>query len=71
MEQDIDKALRQLKNQGISVSDGIVGPQGIVRDVMGFMLTVPQILQLRSEQKLNAEGIREFAKEFKEKNAPK
>jgi hypothetical protein len=35
------------------------------------MLTLPQILQLHSAHKLNAAGIREFAKEFEKKSAAK
>jgi hypothetical protein len=61
-EHDLNKALGTLRNQRISVSPGVVGPEGLVFDVMGFMLTAKQILALEECGQLNAHGIREFAK---------
>ena len=63
-ETEINKALRSLKNQNISVSSAIVGPHGHAFDVMGYMLTAAQIVQLKNENNLNAQGIRAFAKKF-------
>jgi hypothetical protein len=60
----VNKALRNLVKQNISVSKAAVGPQGHTFDVMGYMLTVGQIVELDREKKLNAKGIREFAKNF-------
>ena len=61
-EGDLNKALRVLAKQRISVSRGVGGPNGLVFDVMGFMLTARQILALKECGQLNAHGIREFAK---------
>jgi 4-hydroxy-L-threonine phosphate dehydrogenase PdxA len=58
---EIQKALRSLKAQRIPVSGPIVGDTHIF-NVMGFMLTESQIITLQDENKLNAHGIREFAK---------
>jgi hypothetical protein len=63
-ESEINKALRSLKNQNVSVSPAVVGPQGHTFAVMGFMLTAAQIVQLNHEHKLHAQGIREFARQF-------
>jgi len=63
-ETEINKALRSLKDQNIPVSGAIVGEHGHVFDVMGYMLTAGQILDLYQEKKLDAKGIREFAKKF-------
>ena len=63
-EREINKALRSLKSQETYVSPAIVGPDGFVHDVMGFMLTHLQILYLHREGRLNPSGIREFAEVF-------
>ena len=63
-ETEINKALRSLKSQRISVSNPIVGNEGHVFDVMGFMLTASQIVELHRENKLNERGIREFAAKY-------
>jgi len=42
----------------IPVSRGMVGEDGFVFQVMGFMLTGPQILKLCEYGQLNAEGIK-------------
>jgi hypothetical protein len=63
-ETEINKALRTLKNQDIPVSQAIVGPHGFTFDVMGYMLTAAQIVELKDANKLHAQGIREFAKKF-------
>ena len=59
---DLNEALTSLANQKISVSPAIVGADGLVFDVMGFMLTARQILALKACGRLHAHGIREFAK---------
>ena len=64
-ESAINIALRSLENQGIPLSPPIVGPRGMTFDVMGYMLTESQIVGLRRENSLDAQGIREFAKGFK------
>ncbi len=54
--------VKSLKQQRISVSRGMVGEDSFIFEVMGFMLTGPQILKLCEYGQLNAEGIRAFAK---------
>jgi hypothetical protein len=61
-EDELSTALRSLRNQNISVSSGILGPNGLVFDVMGIMLTGRQILRLKQVGRLNAEGVEKFAK---------
>jgi hypothetical protein len=66
-ETEINKALRELKAQGIPVSDAILGTEGFVHNVMDVMLTSSQIVELRSEGNLNPAGIRAFKKNFESK----
>ncbi len=54
--------VKSLKQQRISVSRGMVGEDGFVFEVMGFMLTGSQILKLCEYGQLNAEGISAFSK---------
>jgi len=63
-ETKINQALRSLKDQNIPVSRAIVGEHGHTFDVMGYMLTAGQIVELYDGKKLYAKGIREFAKKF-------
>jgi hypothetical protein len=59
---NLDACLSILKQQGISVSPPSVGENGFIFDVMGFMLTGEQIVTLHEYGRLNAQGIRAFAK---------
>jgi hypothetical protein len=61
-EDDLTIALRSLKNQKIAVSRSIPGPDGLIFNVMGHMLTGPQIVKLHEYGRLYAQGIKEFAK---------
>ena len=58
----LDACITNLKGQGISVSPGMVGPDGFVFEVMGFMLTGAQIIKLAEIEQLNESGIKGFAK---------
>ena len=58
----LDACVKSLKQQRIPVSRAIVGEDGFVFEVMGFMLTESQILRLCEYGQLNAEGIKAFAK---------
>jgi hypothetical protein len=68
VESEINKALRGLKSQGISVKGPIVGNDGPVYEVVGFMLTTDQIVTLQEEKKLNERGIRELSEKVKAAN---
>lgn len=61
-EPKLERALRSLRAQGIPVSQAIVGDQGFVFAVMGFMLTAIQINDLLDIGHLTQAGIREFAR---------
>lgn len=69
MEHDIQKAHRSLKAQRIPISGAFFSGKRdtLIFNVMGFMLTEIQIVTLKDENKLNAHGIREFAKKAGEK----
>jgi hypothetical protein len=58
----LDLALKSLKAQDIPVSRGIIGPNGPVFDVRGFMLTAAQILKLSEYDQVTMKGIQAFAK---------
>jgi len=58
----LDACVKSLKQQRIPVSRGMVGEDGFIFEVMGFMLTGSQILKLCEYGRLNAEGISAFAK---------
>jgi len=63
-ETDFNKAVRILMNQGISVSPNVMGTQGLTFNVLGYVFTEMQIVELNRRKKLYPNGIREFAKEF-------
>jgi hypothetical protein len=52
--------------QELSVSRGMVGPNGFVFDVAGFMLTGSQILKLSEYGQLSLKGIQAFADSVKD-----
>jgi hypothetical protein len=54
------------KRQGISVSQGVVGENGSTFEVMGFTLTAEQIVELRQNEQMDANGIEAFAKSIEQ-----
>lgn len=62
----LDTCLTGLKQQGISVREGIVGENGSTYDVMGFTLTAEQIVELHQNGQMDANGIKAFAKSIKQ-----
>ena len=62
----LDTCLTGLKQQGISVREGIVGENGSTYDVMGFTLTAEQIVELHLNGQMDANGIKAFAKSIKQ-----
>ncbi len=62
----LDTCLTGLKQQGISVSQGTVGENGSIFEVMGFMLTAEQIIELHQQGQMDANGIKAFAKSIKQ-----
>ena len=66
-ESDLEKALRSLKNQRISVNEQHVSPDGSVffLEPTGIALTARHILKLRADRELDSQGIKNF--EHKEK----
>jgi hypothetical protein len=63
---ELDTCLTGLKQQGISVSQGIVGENGSIFEVMGFRLTAEQIVELHQNGQMDANGIKAFAKSIKQ-----
>jgi hypothetical protein len=61
----LDTCLAGLKQQGISVSQGTVGENGSIFEVMGFTLTAEQIIELHQQGQMDANGIKAFAKSIK------
>ena len=61
LENNLTRALRSLENQGIRVFGPAYGPNGFVFEVMGFMRTESQMVQLLEAGNLHSWGIREFA----------
>jgi hypothetical protein len=59
----LDTCLTGLKQQGISV---VAGDSGSVFEVMGFMLTPEQIVELHQQGQMDANGIKAFAKSIKQ-----
>jgi hypothetical protein len=57
---DLNVAIRHLELQGISVSPGMIGLEGFVFDVGGFLLSGSQILKLQRKGQLTLRGIKEF-----------
>jgi len=62
----LDTCLTGLKQQGISVSQGAVGESGSTFEVMGFTLTAEQIVELHQNGRMDANGIKAFAKSIKQ-----
>jgi hypothetical protein len=62
----LDTCLTGLKQQGISVSQSVVGENGFIFEVMGFMLTAEQIIELHQHGQMDANGIKAFAKSIKQ-----
>jgi hypothetical protein len=62
---ELDTCLTGLKQQGISVSPGVVGEHGSIFEVMGFTLTAAQIVELHQNGQMDANGIKAFAKSIK------
>jgi hypothetical protein len=61
LEDNLTRALRSLENRGIRVVGPAYSPHGFVFEVMGFMLTESQVLELQEAGNLYSWGIREFA----------
>jgi hypothetical protein len=61
----LDTCLTGLKQQGISVGEGVVGENGSIFEVMGFVLTAEQIVALHENGQMDANGIRALAKSIK------
>jgi hypothetical protein len=61
----LDAGLTARKQQGISVSQGVVGENGSFFEVMGFLLT-EQIVELHQHGQMDANGIKAFAKSIKQ-----
>jgi hypothetical protein len=62
----LDTCLTGLKQQGISVSQGVAGENGFTFEVMGFTLTAEQIVELHQNGQMDANGIKAFAKSIKQ-----
>jgi hypothetical protein len=62
----LDTCLTGLKQQGISVSRGAVEENGSIFEVMGFMLTAEQIVELHQNGQMDANGIKAFAKSIQQ-----
>jgi hypothetical protein len=61
----LETCLTGLKQQGILVSQGVVGESGSTFEVMGFTLTAEQIVELHQNGQMDANGIKAFAKSLK------
>ena len=60
-ESEIDKSLRALKNQGLTIGSTHVSAHGEhVYSIAGHLLNADQILMLRDEGKLTLQGIKAF-----------
>ncbi|MGB8472731.1 MAG: hypothetical protein WCE61_01450 [Candidatus Acidiferrum sp.] len=57
--------LMGLKQQGISVGGRAVEENGSTFEVMGFVLTAEQIVELHENGQMDANGIKAFAKSIK------
>jgi len=62
----LDTCLAGLKQQGISVGQGVVGENGFTFEVMGFVLTAEQIVELHENGQMDANGIKALAKSIKQ-----
>ena len=64
----LHKVVRKMVAQKMDVSRPFVTHKGdMVYPVNGYLLTVPQILELDSKNELTSWGIRDFAKQFEGK----
>jgi hypothetical protein len=65
---DLEKALNSLRNQGISITEEHIPPDGRVffLSPTGIALTAGQILKLRADGLLDSLGIKDFASKEKE-----
>jgi hypothetical protein len=60
-ESGIEKSLKSIKNQGLSVGPTQVSAQGEhIFSIAGYLLTTKQILMLKAEGKLTLQGIKDF-----------
>ena len=60
-ESDIDKSLKTLKSQGLTIGSTHVSAHGEhVYSIAGYLLNADQILMLRDEGKLTLQGIKAF-----------
>jgi hypothetical protein len=62
----LDTCLTGLKQQGISVTQGVAGESNSIFEVMGFTLTAEQIVELHQQGQMDANGIKAFAKSIKQ-----
>ncbi len=62
---ELDTCLAGLKQQGISVGQSVVGENGSTFEVMGFVLTAEQIVELHKSGRMDANGIKTLAKSIK------
>ena len=62
----LDTCLTGLKQQGISVSQGVAGENGSTFELMGFTLTAEQIVELHQNGQMDASGIKAFAKSIEQ-----
>jgi hypothetical protein len=62
----LDTCLTGLKQQGISISQSAVGESDSAFEVMGITLTSEQIIELRQNGQMDANGIKAFAKSMKQ-----
>jgi hypothetical protein len=58
----LETRLTGLKQQGISVSQIVVGQSGSTFEVMGFTLPAEQIIELHQNAKMDATGIKAFGR---------
>jgi hypothetical protein len=64
-ESPLRKAVRKMIAQKMDVSRPFMTHKGdMVYPVNGYLLTVPQILELDSKNELTSWGIRDFARQF-------
>jgi hypothetical protein len=60
-ESDVDKSLKTLKDQGLTIGPSHVSAHGEhVYSIAGYLLNADQILMLRDEGKLTLQGIKAF-----------
>jgi hypothetical protein len=70
-ESNLQRAIRKIKAQRMSVGDTFVRHDGVmVYPVNGYLLTTEQILELDSKNELTSWGIREFAEKLGKEARP-